>query len=327
MSTFRMMEYKCGLCGHVFESLTFMSTNAFGSPDLDLRPPLMKRGTMPMWIKKCPNCGYVHGQIEKNGKKHKSFINTKEYQSCEDTKLLSVLARDFYKYALILLREKNKEEAYNAFLHAAWSCDDMRDRNGAVLCRNKAIALYTDKLFKNNKNFTLRHIDLLRRAGRFSEVISFIEKTSFDEEIMQQVADFQVKLSSIGDDGCFRIADCDSVFMTLDDEPFELVESGKKTVEVRCNDEKRQKLKVGDRIIFHKATNPKDKIFVEITELHSFDTFTELYSSYPMSSFGYGVRTVEEMQALIDKIYTKEEQDKYGALAITISVHPRSLFG
>ena len=38
----------CAVCGalHEYRILTF--TDAIGSPDLDLRPPQMKRGTMPV---------------------------------------------------------------------------------------------------------------------------------------------------------------------------------------------------------------------------------------------------------------------------------------
>lgn len=327
MSTFRMMKNKCGLSGHVFESRTLTSTNAFGSPDLDLRPPQMKRATMPMWIDKCPNCGYVHAEIEKNGKQHKAFIKSKDYIMCEGAKLSSGLARDFYKFALILLREDKRLEAYDAFLHAAWASDDSGDVEGAVLCRNKAISLYDDKSFKKNLNLALRHIDLLRRAGRFTDVINFCKAMVFEEDIMQKVAKFQVELSSIKDAGCYRVVDCEAVFMKLYDEPFELIKSGKKKIEVRCNDEKRKTLKVGDKIIFCRYSNPSEKIYAEVTDLQSFDTFKELYTSYPMNQFGHEDKSVEEMLVAVDKIYSKENQKKYGALAITISVHPRSIFG
>lgn len=37
---------KCAVCGKESEQITLASTNTFGSPDLDLRPPEMKRSTM-----------------------------------------------------------------------------------------------------------------------------------------------------------------------------------------------------------------------------------------------------------------------------------------
>ena len=38
--------------------------------------------------------------------------------------------------------------------------------------------------------------------------------------------------------------------MSLNEEPFEKISRGEKTIEVRCNDEKRQRLKVTDIILF-----------------------------------------------------------------------------
>lgn len=185
-----------------------MSTNAFGSPDLDLRPPEMKRSTMPMWIKICPNCGYVHSDIENDGERFADYIKTADYLSCEGHSFESKLSENFYKYALILLKDSCPNEAYNAFLHAAWACDDACDFDGAVLCREKAIALGNKELFKDNPNLILRHIDLLRRAGKFSEAIALCESTEFKDKLMQKIASFQKKLSENNDTGCYRVEDC-----------------------------------------------------------------------------------------------------------------------
>lgn len=46
----------------------------------------------------------------------------------------------------------------------------------------------------------------------------------------------------------------------LDEEMFKLVESGIKNVEVRVNDEKRRKLKVGDKLIFLKRPKEDERI-------------------------------------------------------------------
>ena len=211
MTTFCNTKYKCGLCGHKFISQAIMSTNTFGSPDLDLRPPEMQRSTMRMWIAQCPKCGYVHFKIEKNGKKHKSYVKSDDYKTCEGANLLSELASNFYKCALILLRDDNKKEAYDAFLYAAWACDDHGDEEGSVLCRNKAIALYEDNLFKENNNLVLRHIDLLRRVGSFRDAIEFCESVQFEDELMKKIAKFQRELSLKEDMGCYRVIDSESI--------------------------------------------------------------------------------------------------------------------
>ena len=59
MSTMHEFHRTCAVCGATHRYRILTSTNAFGSPDLDLRPPQMKRGTMPLWVQECPSCGYT----------------------------------------------------------------------------------------------------------------------------------------------------------------------------------------------------------------------------------------------------------------------------
>lgn len=110
--------------------------------------------------------------------------------------------------------------------------------------------------------------------------------------------------------------------MKLYDEPFEGIQSGRKTVEVRCNDEKRQKIQVGDTIVFSRYDDPADKLTTKVVELRSFDTFEELYCSFPMEVFGVSDQTVESMVQGVGEIYSQEQQTHWGALAITLELLP-----
>ena len=110
------------------------------------------------------------------------------------------------------------------------------------------------------------------------------------------------------------------MIMKLNDEPFELMASGKKIIEVRCADPKRRELKIGDEAVFVKISDPEKIIRTEVADLRFFPTFLELYSAYPSSMFGYEDKTAEELAASVDGIYEKEKQEKYGALAITVKV-------
>ena len=68
--------------------------------------------------------------------------------------------------------------------------------------------------------------------------------------------------------------------MSLNEEPFEKMLCGVKTIEVRCNDEKRQRLKVNDIILFQ-LVNHKDKyIIAQVKALYPFQTFHGLYSAF-----------------------------------------------
>ena len=49
---------ECGCCGNTISVTAVGSTNAFGSPDLDLRPPEMKRSALLKSIQYCGHCGY-----------------------------------------------------------------------------------------------------------------------------------------------------------------------------------------------------------------------------------------------------------------------------
>ena len=325
MSTYMRANYICGICGHTFESNTIMSTNSFGSPDLDLRPPEMQRSTMPLWVKKCPNCGYVHSEIEKDGKTHANYIKSKSYITCENNMFKNDLASEFYQYALIELQDNNLEEAYNAFLHAAWACDDSNDKENAVICRSKAIALFERTSMITKEEFILRQVDLLRRARKFDDAILLVSKTRFKDSLLKKIASFQHTLCQHKDDDCFCVKDCDSIFMKLYDEPFELIKTRKKTIEVRCNDKKRSRIKKGDTIIFCRASNLNEKIFVDVVDVKKFATFKELYSSYPMDNFGVSDKTIDDMLLAVNEIYTQEEQHRYGAVAITIKKKPVSL--
>ncbi|HEK9102112.1 ASCH domain-containing protein [Bacillus pfraonensis] len=88
--------------------------------------------------------------------------------------------------------------------------------------------------------------------------------------------------------------------MGLYNEPFQSIQSGKKVFEVRLYDKKRQDIQIEDEIEF---TNLKTKetICVKVKELKCYKTF-------------------EEMLASTYEIYTKEQEQKWGTVAIGIEV-------
>lgn len=107
--------------------------------------------------------------------------------------------------------------------------------------------------------------------------------------------------------------------MNLYSEEFESIVGGNKKVEMRLNDEKRQKLKIGDLIVFT-DTKSKEEVIVEIIDLKSFKTFVELYSSYEKTLIGYKKNEIANPNDML-KYYSKEQIDKYGVLAIEIRVY------
>ena len=106
--------------------------------------------------------------------------------------------------------------------------------------------------------------------------------------------------------------------MKLNDEPFKKIKSGKKKIEIRLNDEKRQKLKVHDLIEF---TNVKteEKLIVKVKNLYYYDSFSKLYKHFDKEILGYN-KNDESSYKDMDLYYNKDEQSKYKALAIEIDL-------
>jgi len=106
--------------------------------------------------------------------------------------------------------------------------------------------------------------------------------------------------------------------MKLHPTPFEMIKSGKKTIELRLYDEKRQQVKTGDNIIFTN-TATGEILNTTILKLHRFDTFDELYNSLPLLICGYTTENVEKANpADMEQYYSKEEQEKYGVVGIEL---------
>ena len=199
---------RCAVCGAKSEQLSLISTNAFGSPDLDLRPPEMERSTMEYWAQKCSRCGYVADRLDTAPRIHLPFLKKDEYKKCLGLTFKSELAKTFFQQYLIQLAEKDAQKAFYAVLHAAWACDDEEDEENAVLCRKYALA-EMDELLKKGEDETLliQRADLLRRAGLFEKVIEDYEGCTCSEELLTRIAHFQVKRAYEGDISCYTVED------------------------------------------------------------------------------------------------------------------------
>lgn len=106
--------------------------------------------------------------------------------------------------------------------------------------------------------------------------------------------------------------------MRLHNEPFELIANGTKTFELRLNDEKRRNIKVGDIIEFENRIT-HDRIETSVVSLDIYDSFEELYKHYDKVSIGYALDE-DAKPSDMDLYYSKEEQAKYGVLAIGIKL-------
>ena len=102
----------------------------------------------------------------------------------------------------------------------------------------------------------------------------------------------------------------------LDNDVFEIVRKGIKDVEVRVNDEKRRKLKVGDTLVFLKRPLDDEEIRATVTALDYYDNFEELVKHYEMKRLYLESYTKEMWLNEMKRFYSNEEQTKYGVVAI-----------
>lgn len=109
--------------------------------------------------------------------------------------------------------------------------------------------------------------------------------------------------------------------MRLAPVPFGMIERGEKTVELRLNDEKRRKIRIGDVIRFESTADKEDVIYAAVRALYPFPSFDELYRALPLEKCGY---THESLPCAsprdMDAYYKAEEQKRYGVLGIEIAL-------
>lgn len=107
--------------------------------------------------------------------------------------------------------------------------------------------------------------------------------------------------------------------MNLQPEPFRKIKAEEKTIELRLNDPKRQKIQAGDQIEFLNLGDGLQKIRVQVIAVHRFASFAELYQALPLLSCGYKPGDKPDPKDM-DSYYSREEQQKYGAVGIEMAL-------
>lgn len=103
--------------------------------------------------------------------------------------------------------------------------------------------------------------------------------------------------------------------MKLNDDPFERIKNGTKTIEFRLYDEKRRKVKIGDKIEFSKLPDLQEKILVDVLDLYTEPSFAELFEKI------YKDRELAKQYAnAMYEIYSPENEKKYGVVGIKIKL-------
>lgn len=107
--------------------------------------------------------------------------------------------------------------------------------------------------------------------------------------------------------------------MNLDPAPFEMIKSGRKTIELRLWDEKRRRVVPGDTIVFTN-TATGEKLSRIVAALHCFANFEALYRTLPLLQCGY---TEEDIHTAdpedMARYYSAQQQSRWGVVGIELT--------
>lgn len=87
------------------------------------------------------------------------------------------------------------------------------------------------------------------------------------------------------------------------------IRNGTKTVESRLFDKKRQRIAVGDEIVFRQNEDADATIVRKVKALHRYPSFHDLMTALPPAMFGW---------SKISGWYSEEEQEALGVVGIEL---------
>ena len=99
---------------------------------------------------------------------------------------------------------------------------------------------------------------------------------------------------------------------------YEYILSGTKDIEIRLYDEKRQKINIGDIIIFKKEPELNESFKVKVVGLLRYENFDGLFNDFTIDRLADRSMSKSELLEELEKFYTKEKQKEYGVLGIRI---------
>lgn len=105
--------------------------------------------------------------------------------------------------------------------------------------------------------------------------------------------------------------------MKLQEDPFERIKNGTKTVEFRLYDEKRQTIQIGDEIEFSKLPELQEKLLVKVIDLYKEESFEKLFKKVFV---GEDKEKIIEKAKSMNRFYTPEQEKEYGVVGIKIEI-------
>lgn len=206
---------ECANCGSTHSFTAVGSTNAFGSPDLDLRPPPMERDILPLTVRECPDCGLCASRLSDVEGLDIAVVGSPEYTSMLRDPSFPTLARQYRAMALLAEVAGNSKRAGSALLRAAWACDDLGDEysDAASRCRKDVLATLKalheagESLANDALSDQVLQLDLLRRSGDFDSAEMHAAALSIEDlpDLLAQIVSFQGLKAHARDRACYTV--------------------------------------------------------------------------------------------------------------------------
>ncbi|MBO5670713.1 MAG: hypothetical protein J6S41_04120, partial [Clostridia bacterium] len=108
--------------------------------------------------------------------------------------------------------------------------------------------------------------------------------------------------------------------MELQASAYDAFRHGDKEIEVRCMDEKRRSVRVGDVIQFQKTNGAYFK--ARVCEIIAAESFGELYERVTPEELGFAGKTRKEFISAMRQIYTLARERELGVVGIRVSLLP-----
>lgn len=140
MTTLYRTTVDCSGCLSTHEITLVASTNAFGSMDLDMRPPPMERDTLQYQIHRCPACGFAGYKLAWFEGLDVGLLKNGDYSAVLANKIYPDVANSFRVHGFLKSKANHEVAVISAYLKAARVCDDLAMTEGAAIaCRQEVL--------------------------------------------------------------------------------------------------------------------------------------------------------------------------------------------
>lgn len=205
----------CPICGETYFPERLMSTHAFGSPDLDLRPPPDEGRLLSYMVECCEHCGYAcrsFDDVVPEGAV--AAMATETWEAIGSRTGYPPLALTFKRAEWIYRYSQEPVEAIWMALRAIWVCDDTASALKSLL-RLEAAALLEELnaaggtfVSQDGGNEALL-ADLYRRSGQWETASNWADRglSKASHPVVQAILRFQKDLIASHDTEVHQVAE------------------------------------------------------------------------------------------------------------------------